>query len=232
MKQLNLNRYSNPLMLTPWEKEIIAEHKLSQNDIYEEIFPPIANPDDYSMSDLLLATDATYDSVADVIQALSQVEQNHALSAEEQKLQVAQIYAHMSDDTHTNRDDMMALTAYRPDAILWAPYEMVNHDFIREAIQYNPLVFHTANECVPSMTPAIDTYRDVLFGAGPKMHPTLAEMGIQQNFVKLISPVCNMDELCSSASYREAFKKVLLDQPGHTPRIDVDKQVVQTSPHY
>ena len=38
MKQLNLNRYSNPLMLTPWEKEIIAEYKLGQNDIYEEIF--------------------------------------------------------------------------------------------------------------------------------------------------------------------------------------------------
>lgn len=230
MKQLNLNRYSNPLMLTPVEKEIIAEYKLSQNDIYEEIFPPIANPDDYALSTLLLASDVTYNSVEDVIQALSQVEQNHSLSAEELKLQVAQIYAHMSDDIRTNRDDMMALTAYRPDAILWAPYEMVNHDFIREAIRYNPLVFHTAKECVPSMTPAIDTYRDVLFGEGPKVHPTLAEMGIQQKFVTLISPACDMDELCSSASYREAFKKVLLDQPGHTPYIDIDRQVVRTSP--
>lgn len=230
MKQLILNHYSNPLMLTPVEKEIIAEHKLSQNSIYEEVFPVVVNPDDYKMSTLMAATDITYNSVQEVIQALAEAEREQSSSVEEQKLRIAQIYAHMPEEIRTNQDDMITLTAYRPDAILWAPYEMVTPSFIQEAVQYNPLAFHTGAECVPKMDAVINVYRDVLFGEGQKQHPVLKEMGIHKDFIPLVSPKCDMDQLCSSESYREAFKKVLLDQPGHAPYIDMDRQAVHTSP--
>lgn len=230
MKQLNLNYYSNPLMLTPAEKEIIAEYKLSQNNIYEDVFPAVANPDNYEMSTLLDAPNPTYNSIREVIQALAEVEENQTLSKDEQEHAAAQVYAHMSEEVHNNRDDMLALTAYRPDAMLWAPHEMINTSFLQEAIQYNPLAFHLADECVPSTSSLIDTYRDVLFGEGHKQHPVLEDMGIHKEFTPLISPKCDMDTLCFATHYRDAFKKVLLDQPGHTPYIDMDKHIVKTSP--
>ena len=230
MKQLNLNYYSNPLMLTPAEKEIIAEYKLSQNNIYEEVFPAVANPDNYEMSDLLNTPNPTCNSIQEVIQALAEVEENQTLSKNEQEQAIAQIYAHMSEEVRNNRDDMLTLTAYRPDAMLWAPHEMITASFLQEAIQYNPLTFHLADECVPSTASLIDTYRNVLFGEGPKQHPVLEDMGIHKEFVPLISPKCDMDKLCFADSYREAFKKVLLDQSGHTPYIDMDRQIVKTSP--
>ncbi len=229
MKQLNLNRYSNPLMLTPAEKEIIAEYKLSQNKIYAEVFPLVSNPDDYERSSLMGATDVTYNSVQDVIHALAEIEQKQSLSPEEQKVQIAQVYANMSEEILHSREDMLTLAAYRPDAILWAPYEMVNPEFVKDAMKYNPLVFHVADDCIIKLDTTIDTYRDVLFGEGPKQHPVLEEMGIHKDFIPLVSPKCNLDKLCSPDAYREAFKKVLLDQPGHTPYIDMDRQIVKTS---
>lgn len=230
MKQLNLNRYSNPLMLTPWEKEIIAEYKLSQNQIYEEVFPLVANPDNYEYSLLLEGTDSKYNSVQDVIRALVEIEQKQSLPPAEQKLQIAQVYANMSEAIVHNREDMLALAAYRPDAVLWAPYEMVNPEFIKEAMQYNPLVFHVADECITKLNTTIDAYRNVLFVEGTKQHPVLTDMGIHKDFVPLISPKCEMNKLYSSDGYIEAFKKVLLDQPGHTPYLDEDRQIVKTSP--
>lgn len=232
-----MKNYLNPIAISEMDAYTITEAHQYENSIYDEVYPPIADPNQYDTMSIINAEyekhreqmgieefmdhwERTMHQTADsVIAEIKGIEADDRLSPFDKTIQIAHIYAHMSPEMCANRDEMMALTAYRADAMLWANSNLMDINFVKEAIQYNPLAYDVASAMYTRRAEVIDVYRDALYGDGPKEHPATQDKHHTPT-EHMLSPRCSIYAMYAAYSYKEMFEKVLLNQRAHTPTID------------
>ena len=157
-----MKNYLNPIALNEYDAYDITEAHQYQNSIYDEVYPPIAEPSQYETMSVINAEherlhpdmdivefinqwNATmHQDAASVISEIKDIEANEKLSPFDKTVQIGCVYAHMSPELCGNREEMMALTAYRADAMLWASSDLMDINFVKEdSKNYIRLMFDT-----------------------------------------------------------------------------------------
>jgi hypothetical protein len=183
----------NPILLTHYEAASIKWSADEHNAEYNRCYPMVVTPDfAENVSDIDMWKDYQYEmyesipyddwlkhnthetamSVIDAIQSRFNQDYDEEYSSYDRATIVAQEYNHMSDAMRNNIQEMLALAAWRPDAVLWADDKIFNQNFVEQALRHNPLVFAMLPEQLQQNEKVIGIYADVLYGDGYKQHPS------------------------------------------------------------
>lgn len=238
----------NPLTLNPIDIDTIVAHKWPQldNDYqYPSVAPEQFDAIEYfarlSLDDIeALSEDkidiaikkSYYHTPMDVVKALEKVENDLTLTPDAKNKQISDIYNYMALEVVGNRDSMLLIASYRPDAVLWAPEWMVDREFAKEAIKYNPMTAYTMPQDLVSQPSVIEAYEKAVFGNGYERHPGLKDIEIpfENNNNLMVSPNA-LRAMCNLTDYQKAVRSVFAHLDKQAITIDGDRQLVTaTSP--
>lgn len=230
----------NPLTLSRYDIDMLVAQKWPEIDnewTYPSVAPDDFNAGDYAIRNPIPGANTMTEQELDiafmkqlyhdpmrVIKELEQVYNNPGLTPEEKKQQIADIYGNMSLDLIQDRDSMLLLAAYSPDAVHWAARDIVDRDFAKEAVKYNPLTLYTLPEAWPIHSAAVDAYRSAVFGNGYERHPGLQgiEVPFERNNNMLLSSN-SLYDICDLTNYQKAVNNVLHHLDKRAIVIDEDR---------
>ena len=162
-----MTKFLNPLTEISMEASALAQLCESRNAWYDTVYPTRGIDTTRATQD----DDPKFTSAEDVLMALFEIDKNETLTLEERCDACDKVFTSISDDMRKNKEEMLALIAVRPEAILMADKNVVNREFIKDALKYNPLVYEYLPQKIQQDEKMVRHYLETLYGDVQQKHP-------------------------------------------------------------